>query len=689
MDNSKSKKRKALTTALAVILAIALVFGGSTFAYLQASSDDVVNEFKTNQVTVDLKETTGNEYNIIPGTSQEKDPTVTVSTTVPAYVYVEVTDTTDNLVEYAIAAGWMQLDGYDNVYYREADADAAFPVLENNRVSYSSFLTNSDMLIQNEDGTYSLKDGITLSFNASAIQKEPFDDAVKGWQELNGITEYGKKIMQWDISANKALGDDVLMTYYDPSQIVEVPKTFSLRASSEPGLTEVETYEDGTVIITGSGNMESNVYNYFYDVEREQYDLNKWLWEESDYKEYLKDIPFDPSFIIFTGHGTWKVNPNSDSGAYKAIENHIGQTEADQKFGGGSLNIGIGFYWSKTVDISDYQKFTPTKLIIEEGVTNIPRNAFRDCSYLESADIPGTVKTIGNNAFQNCTSLKSINLSEGIQTIYQYAFGNTAIETMNIPDSVTKMDAPFNSCSSLVSITFPENITLDGSGFFANCTNLTSVTFPENIKFGANCSGFFQKCTNLEAVNLPDNFPLKESMFGHCSALKSVNIPTGITEIGNSAFQYCTNLTEIVIPDNITSIGMNAFEECSALKEISLSNNLTSIGSNAFFKCTSLTECRIPDKVKRIDLNAFGACYSLEKMVLGSSVTTIENNAFVSCRSLKELYLPNSIKNIYCDFKALPGGSVIYCQSQDVADKLTSTKINPDSTSVVVDASKF
>lgn len=185
MDNSKSKKRKALTTALAVILAIALVFGGSTFAYLQASSDDVVNEFKTNQVTVDLKETTGNEYNIIPGTSQEKDPTVTVSTTVPAYVYVEVTDTTDNLVEYAIAAGWMQLDGYDNVYYREADANAAFPVLENNRVSYSSFLTNSDMLIQNEDGTYSLKDGITLSFNASAIQKEPFDDAVEAYMALN------------------------------------------------------------------------------------------------------------------------------------------------------------------------------------------------------------------------------------------------------------------------------------------------------------------------------------------------------------------------------------------------------------------------------------------------------------------------------------------------------------------------
>ena len=188
-----SRKRKTLTTAIAVILAVLIAIGGSTFAYLQAETDDVVNEFAANQVTVDLKESTDGKYNIIPGTSEFKDPAVTVSTTVPAYVYVEVMDNTENLVTYTIADGWLKLEGYPNVYYRELDSaadNAKFEVLKNNTVSYANSITNSDMVIQNDDGTYSLKDGITLSFKALAIQKEPFTDALDAYDCLTQGDKY-------------------------------------------------------------------------------------------------------------------------------------------------------------------------------------------------------------------------------------------------------------------------------------------------------------------------------------------------------------------------------------------------------------------------------------------------------------------------------------------------------------------
>ena len=74
----KSKK-KMTTTALAVALAVLLLIGGGTFAYLQSTSKDVKNNFSANQVTVNLNETTGSDYNIVPGTSQKKDPKVTVN----------------------------------------------------------------------------------------------------------------------------------------------------------------------------------------------------------------------------------------------------------------------------------------------------------------------------------------------------------------------------------------------------------------------------------------------------------------------------------------------------------------------------------------------------------------------------------------------------------------------------------
>ena len=178
-----TKKRKMTTTALAVVLAVLLLIGGGTFAYLQSTSKDVKNNFSANKVTVDLSETTGNDYNIVPGTTEKKDPTVTVNATVDAYVYVEVTDTTKGLVGYEIADGWMKLDGYDNVFYREVtgrDAGQSFPVLKNNQVTYDEALENSDMLT----ASGKLKTGIQLTFRAHAMQKEGFADAKAAYENV-------------------------------------------------------------------------------------------------------------------------------------------------------------------------------------------------------------------------------------------------------------------------------------------------------------------------------------------------------------------------------------------------------------------------------------------------------------------------------------------------------------------------
>ena len=175
----KINKKKVVSTGLAVALTAAMVLGGGTYAYLQGTTKDVVNNFNTNKVLVELNETTGNDYNIIPGTTQEKDPKVTVDNTVDSYVYVEITDATEGLVSYAIADGWTKLDGYDNIYYREVAANAetkTFSVLAGDSVTYDAALGNSDMM----EGD-ALKDGVALTFKARAIQSKPFENAVSAY----------------------------------------------------------------------------------------------------------------------------------------------------------------------------------------------------------------------------------------------------------------------------------------------------------------------------------------------------------------------------------------------------------------------------------------------------------------------------------------------------------------------------
>ena len=45
---------------------------------------------------------------------------------------------------------------------------------------------------------------------------------------------------------------------------------------------------------------------------------------------------------------------------------------------------------------------------IGEGITEIGKNAFKDCTALENADLPSTTKKIKENVFENCPNLKEV-----------------------------------------------------------------------------------------------------------------------------------------------------------------------------------------------------------------------------------------------------------------------------------------
>ena len=151
-------------------------------------------------------------------------------------------------------------------------------------------------------------------------------------------------------------------------------------------------------------------------------------------------------------------------------------------------------------------------------------------------------------------------------------------------------------------------------------------------------------------MNIPEGVTsIGEEAFKGCSSLTSVNIPEGVTSIGELAFYNCRSLTSVNIPKGVTSIGFRAFLSCSSLTSVNIPEGVTSISGEAFSGC-AISNIRIPNSVTEIGEAAFKNCTDLYSISLSSQMTSIESETFAGCKNLRSLNIPSSITRIEADF---------------------------------------
>ena len=111
--------------------------------------------------------------------------------------------------------------------------------------------------------------------------------------------------------------------------------------------------------------------------------------------------------------------------------------------------------------------------------------------------------------------------------------------------------------------------------------------------------------------------PLGETVpwYRYAPKIKTVQLPDGLTSIGDCSFVDCTALKRLELPDSVTRIGVFAFEGCTALQEVRFSAKLKSVDLMAFSNCTALTEALLPAAVTHVGYAAFSGCKSLRRLV--------------------------------------------------------------------------
>ncbi len=291
-----------------------------------------------------------------------------------------------------------------------------------------------------------------------------------------------------------------------------------------------------------------------------------------------------------------------------------------------------------------YNKTLET-VIMQEGVEKIDGWAFTNCTSLKNISMPNSLKEVGGLCYFGCSSLeniefpdkittlptwvladcynlKSVRTPSKLETIYEYAFSNTSISTIDIPNTVTRIENNvFNSCSKLENIELNNNKNYKYENGFLINNDENSILF---------ISDKYLKNTNT--LEIPEGIKVFNTVLGNYSNLTKLVIPSTLTSLGERIFPK--SISEVkVASGNTTFIAENGIlydkvtkrlNMCYSKEEdIKIQEGIELIGNTAFRQAENALTITLPDSTTMILGQTFDGCEKLQQVNIGKKVTYI------------------------------------------------------------------
>ena len=171
-------------------------------------------------------------------------------------------------------------------------------------------------------------------------------------------------------------------------------------------------------------------------------------------------------------------------------------------------------------------------------VTTIGHSAFKNCTELTTAVLPGSITAIEPRVFEGCTSLTSMVVPNSVTTMGANVFDKCyAIDSIVIGNSVPSLgDYMFNDCRALKKVVIGKSVASIGKYAFNGCRSLTDVVIPNAVT------------------------TVGDWAFWNCSQLLSVTIGSSVTTLGQTIFDGCHQITNVTClaatPPNVTYGGL-------------------------------------------------------------------------------------------------------------------------------------
>ena len=359
--------------------------------------------------------------------------------------------------------------------------------------------------------------GITIPDSVTSIEESAFENCsgLTGITIPDGVTSIGNRAFEncsgltgitiptsvSDIGGRIFSGTGIQKITV-PGGVKEIYGTTFLECSELTDLTILDPFCNlYDTVVSNTGSTFSGVIHGYDGSTAEKYATEHNIRFES-----LGAFSYTDAYGRCGDNATWKIDKD-----YTMVISGTGEMES---YGG--YEARFAFYWN----YKDYIK----KIRIEEGITGIPGQAFRNLDQVTDISFPKSLKTINSFAVDETLWWKKQLETEDFIII------NDILVKCNVQGKVTVPDT--------VHSIMPNSFENDG---------ITELVLPDGL-------------TELESWILT------------YSTIKAVTLPESLTRLGYYAFEGCRSLEEIVIPEKTESIGSGAFSNCESLKSITILN---------------------------------------------------------------------------------------------------------------------
>ena len=446
------------------------------------------------------------------------------------------------------------------------------------------------------------------------------------------------------------------------------------QAFANSGITDITIANPGGTVLIKS---RAFAYNDTAKISNVKFDADEViLYDDCFYKTSITELANPSGELTFAAS-----EGESYHGPFGSTEANLTLTKISAKDG---VNISAALGQSSWGQLKALETVENVKSLCAYALSYCPN--LKNVTFIHGADI----KEMPEGVFYECTSLESIELPNTITKIDRNAFSWSGIVDIVVPDTVTELSAyTFAYCTNLKKISMP--VVGFGDNYFTGSTALNEIHFTSGrmsyyslSRLGLTNFVNIYIDDGVEYVYLPD-YEIDEVKFNYkiysnrnklseqnCENFKEYEYTRTLkdgeklsgryvykvystNDVGIVEYLYNSKETRIDIPQyidghRVSFICDNAFSKCYNVEEITIPNSVEGFGKNAFKNCTKLKKMELPTLWAYSISEGIYSTAAMTRIEIPGNVHYVFYNAISDCSNLEEIVFKEGVNSIDCNF---------------------------------------